>query len=586
MRGFRWLSRPEVLWCGAAVLSTFLPFAWHWDLVGSSDFDQFAVFNQIVLWWHQLGDGSVTWNPFLCGGATLVGNPQITLVHPHVAWIALFGSVNALGVSLVPWVVAGFFGMRALARDHGLRTEVSNGLAAAWTANGFVVAHLGSMHAMFWAFLLLPVLAFLHRLIAREGDRRALAVYPFVVALLGLYNFQFVAYGLPFAALHFGLELLYAPGRWSARAGRGAGYGAALMLALGMMSLFLLPGLAWNREFPRFKPAQAVHPLDLLQMVALPVPLVSFHRDHRAHEYMLTLGPVLFGLALWGLRRGAARRAQPTLLVTVAAFVTAVGTWTAAGLPAVGPFDLLRRFVPGYQAVRVPARFFVHGLMGLLIAAGFGWQDWIDERRWGPRARWALAGVAVVPLLLFGFGYYQFRLYRSIEGVQTPRPAFVASDFHWAPPGRGRAMYEVLRPNVGVLDCYEALEIPRAPELSHERGLVLDTDFDVDIERLSWGEMVIRLRSAPGETGHLKLNFNHHRGWTVMASDGAAAIVSSSRQPLTLRLGPDVGFVRIRHLDPSWARGVSASAVSLALAVGFGATLLLTRRRSRGKGDR
>lgn len=603
--------RPVILWGAAAVLGTFLPFVLHWGQVGSSDFDQFAAFHQIALWWHQLGDWTVTWNPFLCGGATLVGNPQVPLLHPNLLFSAIFGPVNGLGVSFAAWMVVGFVGMRWLAAEHGLSELVAAWVATAWVVNGFFVAHLGNLHGTFWAFFALPLVALLHRRIAHDGSPRALAAYPFLLATLGLYNFQFVAYAFPLIGLHFAFELVEAGAAGHglrAVLRRGLGFGLALGLTLGMMGVYLLPALSWSRDFPRYMPPETVHPIDLLQMLVLPVPLVQFDRDHRAHEYMLTVGPVWVGFALWGARRawsgrdgaGGAPRARPEaarslVVLTGLAFLTALGSLEGFGLPAVGPFDALRQ-LPGYQAIRAPARFMIHGVMGLLIVAGFGWDRWL-ERRPSRRATTAMVLLALVPLLGVNFWYFQWKLYRSIEGHQERKLAFVADDFSWAPPGRGRQMYAALEPNVGVLDCYDALQTPEAPELRHDVGFAFAGGLPVQVDRISWGEFTITVpstdptmepRTGPRTdtaTGAavVRFNFNHHPGWTVTASEplGAARVASGFGGPLEVHLEPGATFARIRHHDPSWSLGLALSLVSWLVAAALAARYLWARRASR-----
>ncbi len=572
------VGRRGALW-GAVVVAvaTYLPFLLHWNVIGSSDFDQFATFNRIALWWHELGDPSVTWNPFLCGGATLVGNPQIPLLHPNLLVYAVFGPVNGLGAAFVPWVLLGYFSMRALARQVELRPDIATAVAVAWTVNGFFVAHIGSMHASFFAFWALPTLAWMHGRYARTGSERVLAAYPFVLGVLALYNFQFIAYGIPFIALHAVLEVLHVSPRPRA-AGRLLAVAVAVAVGLAMTGVSLIPALAWNRDYPRFMAPQFVHPLDLVQMVVLPVAIFDFPRDHRAHEYMLTLGPGLVALAVVGAAKGGLRASalRPILIITAVAFATAVGTFRGMGLPAIGPFDLLRGYAPGYQAVRVPARFLVHGLLGVLLLAGFGWQAW------GPPARprrvliWALA---VAPLVGLAFGYYQWKLYRKTEGHERPMGASLADDFRWAPLGSRRQGYGVLRPNVGILDCYDALEIPQASELRAAHGMVLESDVPVSLERLSWGELVIRAATPAPEGAMVHLNFNHHRHWTLVERPSEASIVSEEREPLALRFSAGGSVAHLRYVDPSWTFGVNTSVAALLTAAGSGCWLLWRRRR-------
>ena len=568
--------RPLAL-CLVALLSTALPFALHWGIIGVADFDQFATFNQIALWWHELGDYGVTWNPYLCGGATLVGNPQVPLFHPNLPIYRLFGPVNGLGLSFLPWMALGFWAMWRFGQTYGLRRRPAAWIATAWVVNGFFVGQLGSMHALYTAFYTLPLLFVLNRAIAHQGDLRALAAMPFALALPSLYNHHFLAYAFPFVVLHFLLEA--GAGRREPHLLRKLTlYGLAVVLAVGMVGLFLVPSLAWSAEFPRFKAGEFEPPLSLIQMLLLPYPIIPFELEHDAFERYYTLGPVLFVLFVAGLRRRtfADRNLRPLVLVAGLAFVTAVGSLEPFGGPPVMPFDLLRRFVPGYPAMRVPSRFFINAIPAVLLITGLAWQHAMDEHRWSAkRIRWVLAG-AVVPLLLFNFGYLNFSLFDQVRGVDRPQPAARTGDLRWAEPGYRFRMMRVLAPHVGVLDCYEALEVPRAETLRPDHGLVLRATSPADVERINWAEVLIRA-SAPS---HVRLNFNHHRGWRIDETDGEAAIISQNRTPLEVRLSEGT-FVRLRYHDPAWGFGVRVTLTALALSAVFAAACRAAGARAR-----
>lgn len=556
-------------------MSTFLPFALNWGVIGVADFDQFAAFNQIALWWHALGDRAVTWDPYLCGGATLVGNPQVPLFHPNLPIYWLFGPVNGLGLSFLPWMAAGFWGMWKLAQVYGLRCKPAAWVATAWVLNGFFIGQLGSMHVLYSAFYLLPLLFLLNRVIARRGDLRALAAMPFALVLPSFYNHHFLAYAFPFVVAHFLLEA------WMWRreprlTKKLALYGLSVVLAVGMLGVFLIPNLSWNQEFPRLMAGEFEPPLSLIQMLLFPYPIIPFELQHDQFERYYALGPVLFFLFIAGLRRRIFLRPElrPLVGVGALAFLTAIGSLEPFDLPPITPFDLLRQFVPGYQSMRVPSRFFITAIPVILLVAGLAWQQILDNGHWSKNwRRWVLGG-ALVPLVLFNFGYFQFSLFDEERGVDRPQPAQHAAGFQWAPTGYGMRMMRVLEPNVGVLDCYEALEVPEAEGLAAEHGFVLSADPSVEVERLNWGEIVVRT-SAPT---HVRFNFNHHRDWRVVQTDGAARIVSENRKPLELVI-PDGTFARIQYQVPAWALGVRVTLVAFALALLFAAACVVGGRR-------
>jgi hypothetical protein len=337
----------------------------------------------------------------------------------------------------------------------------------------------------------------------------------------------------------------------------------------------MIPSLIWNHEFPRRMAGEFEPPLSLLQMLVFPLPIIPFELQHDQFERYYVLGPVLFIMLLVGLRRRIFARPElrPLVVLAALAFLTAVGSLEPFALPRVMPFDLLRRIVPGYQAMRVPSRFFINAIPAILIVAGLAWQRALDTRDWGiARRRWLLYG-ALVPLVLFNFGYFNFSLFDQERGVDRPQPAEEASDFRWGPTGYTFQMMRILEPNVGVLDCYEALEFPKAEGLIAQHDLLLDADAPVEVDRLNWGEIAVRTPTP----AHVRFNFNHHRDWHVVDSDGEAAIVSENGMPLGLSISEGT-VARIQYQSPAWALSAKITLAAFALALLFAAVCIARRR--------
>jgi len=564
-----------VVWFGVVLFSTALPFLLNWNTIGVADYDQFATFNQIALWWHSLGDYDVAWNPFLCGGATLVGNPQIPLFHPNMLFYGLFGAGNGLGMVLLPWMAAGFWSMWKFGRAHGLRARPAGWIAVAWAVNGYFIGQLGSMHVMYAPFYLLPAFFLVNRSIARDGSWRALAFVPFMFAFPSFYNHHFLAYGFGFVLAHFCFEA------FTARKNPGIAlrvmlYVVGVALAIGILAMFMLPNLSWMSEFPRLQPAHFEPPLSLIQMLFFPVPLIHYEFPNDQFERYYTLGPVLFVLFLVALRRRVfLRKGLGTLvLIGVAAFGLAIGSLVSSGGPPILPLDALRKVVPVYESIRVPSRFFINAIPIILLMTGLVWQDLLDEGKWSEtRARFVL-GFALVPLILFNFGYFQFSLFSEERSVDRHLEAEPAAAFAWGPTGYEFRMMRILEPNVGILDCYEALEIPQAAALMPEHGFILEDGSPVEVDRETWGELVVR-----GETpATVRFNFNHHAGWQVVETDGNARITSSNYQPFEVAMTEGT-FARIRYVVPSWHRGIRITIFAVLGSLAFAAMCLVQSRR-------
>ena len=205
---------------------------------------------------------------------------------------------------------------------------------------------------------------------------------------------------------------------------------------------------------------------------------------------------------------------------------------------------------------------------------GLAWQDFIDERRWSEtRSKWIL-GLALVPLILFNFGYLQFSLFSFERSVDRHLEAEPAGEFAWGPLGYEFRMMRILEPNVGVLDCYEALEVPQAAALRPEHGFVLDGDPSAEVARQSWGEFELRAE-APAT---VRFNFNHHGGWRLVDTDGAAQVISESREPFAVRVSEGT-YARFRYEVPAWPRGIKVTLGAFALALLFAIGCLVLGRR-------
>jgi hypothetical protein len=169
---------------------------------------------------------------------------------------------------------------------------------------------------------------------------------------------------------------------------------------------------------------------------------LSIHLHHYARPARLVAGGLLLaGLAL--LRRGPRPLRAPRRRRRAA-----LGWASAAALLACFPvvFTPLARALPGFDAMRVPARFFVFASLGICLAAGAGLAFLL--RRLAPRHRPLAAAVALALLAV------------DLRPARLP----------WAPLPEGGAIPEIYRriaarPEVTALI---ELPLPRFEEISVE----------------------------------------------------------------------------------------------------------------------
>jgi hypothetical protein len=77
----------------------------------------------------------------------------------------------------------------------------------------------------------------------------------------------------------------------------------------------------------------------------------------------------------------------------------------------------------------------------------------------------------------------------------------------------------------------------------------------------------------------VRFNFNHHRGWRLIDTDGAVQVVSRNREPFEVAMSEGT-YARFRYEVPSWALGIKVTLGALALALLFAVGCLGMGRRS------
>ena len=149
------------------------------------------------------------WDPFHCGGVTLLGHPEAQHLSPLFPLSFAAGTTLAIKVFLVLHLWAGLIGTYLLARrHHGLERAGAALAAVAWCCSGFFAWHLAGGHGTFTPFYLMPWL-----LLAWRASARDLRFVPAVAALMTLTLFEGGTYPLPYFVLLLAFDTLVMLGR-------------------------------------------------------------------------------------------------------------------------------------------------------------------------------------------------------------------------------------------------------------------------------------------------------------------------------------------------------------------------------------
>ncbi len=429
------------------------PFMLNWRQIGSGDWDQSISWAQIAVWWHQRGAYSVTWNPFLCGGYPLFGNPQIPIYHPSLPLLWIFGPVVGVKVAILLWMSLGFYSFSRLMKHLGFEARSSSLFSLLWVLNGFFVAHLGQLHFHYICFFLVPAFFLIVRLWIETKQLRYLVLFVALVLFSSLNSYSFLAYFLPFIPVYLLLELYFRKIEWRNFFRITAPFILSLAFAVALMAFYLIPVARYLREFPRTTPLYFENPLELVTYLFFPGKL--FKGKTFGWEYQIFIGPVLFYFLILGLKKlkQLPVSVRPLLALATLSCLLAMGSFRDVGSPLPSLLDLARDFVPGFSNIRTSSRFLILALPAILVVAGWQW----DLRGISRQSLfWVLT-----PLVLFHWNNsFQLVFREPSLGLKKPPPT-ISNDFHWVQQARIIDTYNHLDSTTGVWNCYDSTPVPR-----------------------------------------------------------------------------------------------------------------------------
>jgi len=332
------------------------------------------------------------WNPYILGGVPLLANPQSALFDPLSVMFRILPLASAFTWHAVLCLAMAGLGMHLFLRACRLSAAPACALSLAWMLCPFVVCripqgiptHLAALAYVPWCWLALR--GALPGLLAAVWSLQLLSGHPQFAAINALGMAVYVAvegrqrapYFLREAAWTAALCLVqWFPAaeylRLSNRGTAPLGFSAAYAMPLSALTAFLRPGFAGDPIFGDFQAP----------------PSVFFE------SYCGYIGLAPLALALWAwISPGSRRGGLPSALVgwglAGLGVLLALGSWTH-GLPVVG-------------LSRVPARYLLLAVWGLLLAAAGGWLALPRSSRAGP-----ILAAALLLLVLCDLGTWSAR---------------------------------------------------------------------------------------------------------------------------------------------------------------------------------
>jgi hypothetical protein len=494
---------------------------WDWDFA----LELMVAARRSIVEYHQLP----LWNPWMCGGAPLLGNPQARILNPFFLLVLIFGS--AAGTHLTVWLhlAMAWAGGYVLGRVLEMRPLGAVACASAFAASSWFPLHVASGELWTMGYCYFPwLLAFT----ALAMERRLAWVWPAAASLALMW-----LDGNPYPPSYGALVLaVLAPALAVQRRSIRPLLMTASVLALGLI-------LAGSHLMLSYLFA-AAHPrptaLDSGSLHAVWSALLSRNQDLERqsevmwgwHEVGAYVG-LFLALGIAGLLRP--RRALPWALlaaVMVALTMGARGPWW--------PWPLLHR-LPVFSWERLPYRFVIPLVQVIAVLAGFG-TDWIAAAG-GYVVAVALVAAATLDCLWVGTYNLRYPLQNQVAAVAP-------GDFRQVrEPGSGytivsRDMVRLTSQNLVIINCYDYTEWNSSVAASGEpnyRGeqYLLGAG---TVELVKWTPDRLGFTvDAPSATT-LVVNQNYDRFWrltagrgTVISQGGLLAVsIPAGRQTLWL----------------------------------------------------
>jgi hypothetical protein len=565
------ILRRSLRWVVALYVVNFFFLGW---LIGGFDYDHLSAYYELAWRFWQTSPSLPQFNPYLCGGRTLGGDPQIPIFHPLVFFIGLLGPAWILKIEMLCQIALGAVGLWGVLGRLGAEREGRLWGMLLFLAGGGVVARFMVGHVTLGFYFLLPLFfLFSYQISDRSPSIKSLFWYFLLFGYAGLYKPNFLIYLLPpLAVEHFFRTI------WERKPRLFFYFCVGIGMCALVNAVVYLPAFRYFSDFPRpddlpFKPIPLYTALAnfLLPLKAIPKLLYGPVFLQR-HEYNYFLGPVALWFALLGMRQKTERRAERAGLL----LFLMLSLWLGLGSPGPGlqldrPFTWFAAFWPGFQSIRVPPRFWFGAFFALVVFSSLGFRR--------PQGRWqamALVVVGLLPLL----GNATLNLCRaSWAPVKTQ---WVASrtyprDILFV-QGDPNDTYRHIRQGVGVIQCLYNLEVFPSPQLTEGRALKMEgAEHQVlTAEWRGWDQIELL---ASGPSTSLILNLNHSPYWQYVGT--GARIVSQPGDRLTLKTEGKPVHGMLKYEQPLVEFGALLSLISLG-ALGLLAGLGFSRTPKKG----
>lgn len=478
------------------------------------------------------------WNPYKCGGMSMIGNPESGIVTPFLLIYLVGGLLAGIFLEIYLHIAIAFVGGYVLGRELGLRPVACIVLAGMFPSSSWLPLHIAFGHLNFLSAAYLPWIIAMLMAACRLGQAFPAAIGGIFCALTlteGNYTFLYAVMLVAIVATTLAvITLSMRPLIMAAIVG---------VFAFAFGALKFIPLEEWLRIHPRpeFGPS-------FLTWTGAMISLFSRNQDaYRPSpsvwymvEYGGYLGAPFVALALVGIVAGP-RRALPFVLGVVFFFLLFMGD--------TGPHALITyvREFPLGKNIGICGRWAIPLVFCVGVLAALGAQFVCDHwGRWGPRTAAVLLSVGLIDAWIVGSPNYRYLFHYEFE---RPRRSESFRQFWVETP---IYMTYIAEANMGSVNCQGfGYNVPSNGVLGYNQKGYPGEYFmsDGSVEQTEWTPNRLSFDVSTTGSTTLVINQNFDIDWHLesgngtMASDhGRLAVeVPAGNQRLTL-------FYRPRHI--------------------------------------
>ncbi len=522
------------------------PLLTHLDNLGRGDWDYFY-FN------HEVPQISIFsfrqfpfWNPFVCGGMPLLGNPQARFLSPSILITGLFGVVRGLKIEIVLHFILGMLGMFWLSDQMKIRGLFRLLPGIIFLFSGPMVLHLTEGHLTWLPAVYLPFV-FLFFLKAAAAPKKIVYAALFLALMIYEGGTYVVYFSLLFLGTFAGLSSLQKRSWLPFR--------NFLVLAF-FGFLFSAPKSVPEIDLMLRHPRPDKYFLSFaLSVRALPEIFISTGHDMFKSspltpsggwwEYGAYIG--LLVAILYLLSFAFFLKYVPLLLSSL--FLLGIGL---GNFSAWAPWTILHH-LPFFNNMQVPSRVFIVFVftVGLVVASFL--QALNDLRR--PKKDFQLLGMFIMIFITVDLFSVNSKIFRSAVPPFYAKRELVVSFFQprpcQRPPFRQylmpkveqihyfawSAMHPALMENMGVVNGYEPVPLPRNAVGENQtgyRGEYYLLRGHGQVRQVFWSPNKLIFDMDIKSPDRLIINQNYDPGWRVSSRRAVvpeAGLISTEVSP-------------------------------------------------------